>query len=283
MSKQILRRLQDPEFRKSKSDRLIAGYIERNIAELPFETARAIAERVGVSPMTVGRFLRRLGFEGLDQLKRELRAGKNPAWQIKGQVGQLQKDIREGKLLASLVRQQIDNLGLVYELTTMPIWQSAVTALVQAEEVYVAAYQNGRGIAQYFAGQLAYTRPNVRFVDGLDGTYGEVLDGATEGRCLFLQDFRRFASKALPLALQARKAGVKVVLLTDELCPWANEAADIALIIPGSHGPLWDGAVTTTAALDLLLGNIVVLLGDRVTQRVDKLTALQDVFGDFES
>lgn len=70
----------------------------------------------------------------------------------------------------------------------------------------IAAYLNDRGIAQYFARQLSYIRSKLRFVDGLDGTYGDVLDGAAQGRCLFLQDFRRFASKALPLALQARNA-----------------------------------------------------------------------------
>ncbi len=69
MSKEILIRLQSAELRKSKADKLIASYIERNLAELPFETAKSIAERLGISQMTVGRYLRRLGFDGLEELK----------------------------------------------------------------------------------------------------------------------------------------------------------------------------------------------------------------------
>lgn len=284
MSKRILKLVQSDALRRSKSDKLIAHYIERNIAELPFETARSIAQRLELSPMTIGRYLRRMGFDGLDDLKSELRRGSsNPAWQVKGQVGRLEQDRQEGKLLAGLIQQQIDNLGEIYAITTAPEWQQTIDALIGATEIYVAAYQNVRGIAQYFASQLSYTRPRVQFVDGLNGTYAELLDGSVEGRLLFLHDVRRFAAKARPLALEARRAGVKVVLLTDEFCPWGPEVSDICLVVPGSHGPLWDGAATMTAVMDLMLSNIIVEMGEEVSERVDTLTRLQDVFGDFEN
>lgn len=285
MSQEVLKRLQDAEMRRSKSDKLIANYFERNLAELPFETAKSIAGRLEISQMTVGRYLRRLGFDGLDEMKAALRRGgrSNPAWQVKGSMDRFQEDLRDGKFLAGLLQQQVDNLGRIYELTTAPEWQQTIDALISASEVYVAAYQNVRGIAQYFAAQLSYTRPRVEFMDGLDGTYAELLDGSVEGRLLFLHDVRRFAAKARPLAEEARRAGVKVILLTDEFCPWAEEASDIALVVPGSHGPLWDGAATMTAVMDLLLSNIIVLMGDAVNERVQLLTRLQDVFGDFES
>lgn len=283
MAQRILKLVQSEELRRSKSDKLIANYIERNLGEIPFETARSIATRLELSPMTVGRYLRRMGFDGLDQLKHELRRGSsNPAWQVKGPVDRLREDIREGKLLAGLIQQQIDNLGRIYELAAAPEWQQTIDALVSASEVYVAAYQNVRGIAQYFASQLSYTRPRVQFVDGLNGTYSELLDGSVEGRVLFLHDVRRFAAKARPLAIEARRMGVKVVLLTDEFCPWGPEVSDICLVVPGSHGPLWDGSATIIAVMDLMLSNIIVLLGDEVGERVDLLTRLQNTFGDFE-
>jgi DNA-binding MurR/RpiR family transcriptional regulator len=285
VSQEVLKRLQDAEMRRSKSDKLIANYFERNLAELPFETAKSIAARLDISQMTVGRYLRRLGFDGLDEMKAALRRGgrSNPAWQVKGSMDRFQEDLRDGKFIAGLLQQQVDNLGRIYELTTTAEWKQTIDALMTASEVHVAAYQNVRGIAQYFASQLSYTRPRVTFVDGLNGTYAELLDGSVDGRVLFLHDVRRFAAKARPLAEEARRAGVKVILLTDEFCPWAEDASDISLVVPGSHGPLWDGAATMTAVMDLLLSNIIVLMGDKVDERVQLLTRLQDVFGDFES
>jgi len=284
VSKRILKLVQSDDLRRSKSDKLLAHYIERNIADLPFETARSIAQRLQLSPMTVGRYLRRMGFDGLDELKNELRHGSaNPAWQVKGRFEGLEQDRQEGKLLAGLIQQQIDNLTHIYGVVQSSEWQKTIDALIGATEVYVAAYQNVRGVAQYFASQLSYTRPRVQFVDGLNGTYSELLDGSVEGRLLFLHDVRRFAAKARPLAQEARRAGVKVVLLTDEFCPWGPEVSDICLIVPGSHGPLWDGAATMTAVMDLMLSNIIVVLGEEVNERVETLTRLQDIFGDFEA
>jgi len=78
---------------------------------------------------------------------------------VKGQVDRLQQDVRDGKLIAGLIQEQIDNLGQIYELTTSPEWQQTIDLLVSASEVYVAVYQNVRGIAQYFASQLSCIPP----------------------------------------------------------------------------------------------------------------------------
>lgn len=283
MARDIAARLKSPDARQTKSDVLIANYIERNLADMPFETAKSIAQNVGVSQMTVGRYLRRLGYGGLDELKREMRqSAHRTGWQVKGNFERLRKDARDGRLIAALIQQQIDDLGHVYEITTSPEWNAAIELLIGAEEVFIAAYQNVRGVAQYFASQLSYARPRVEFVDGLNGTYVELLDGSVQNRCLFLFDVRRFASKARPLAEEARAAGVKVVLLSDDACVWAQAVSDVALIMPGARGPLWDGAAITVALMDLMISNIIVELGDKVNQRVDRLTRLQDVFGDFE-
>jgi len=283
MTASIRARLRSPENRQTKSDILIGNFLERNLAELPFETAKSIAQRVGVGQMTVGRYLRRLGYGGLDELKQELRKGSTrTAWQVKDRFERLQGDIKEGKLLAELIQQQADDLGRIYELTVSKEWQAAVDTLVRSREIFVAAYQNVRGVAQYFASQLSYARPRVQFVDGLNGTYSELLDGSGEKRCLVLLDVRRFAGKAKKLGLEARAAGVRVLLITDDACTWVEEVADIPIIMPGARGPLWDGAATTVAVLDLLISNLIVVLGDTVNRRVDELTRLQDVFGDFE-
>ncbi|MGN6145798.1 MurR/RpiR family transcriptional regulator [Ollibium composti] len=284
MARDIAAKLKSPDARQTKSDVLIANYIERNLAELPFETAKSIAQNVGVSQMTVGRYLRRLGYGGLDELKREMRqSAHRTGWQVKGNFERLRRDAREGKLIAALIQQQIDDLGHIYEITMSPQWNQAIDLLIGAEEVFIAAYQNVRGVAQYFASQLSYARPRVEFVDGLNGTYVEVLDGSVENRCLFLFDVRRFANKARPLAEEARAAGVKVILLTDDACVWAQDVSDVALVMPGARGPLWDGAAITVSLMDLMISHVIVELGDKVNQRVDRLTRLQDVFGDFES
>ena len=55
------------------SEQKIAAYLLHNISGIPFETAASLGQRVGVSPMTVGRFLRNLGYARSRRLKKSLR------------------------------------------------------------------------------------------------------------------------------------------------------------------------------------------------------------------
>ncbi len=57
----------------TKSEKAVASYTLTHMNSLPYETAASIAESAGVSSMTVSRFLRNLGFNGLSDLKEHLR------------------------------------------------------------------------------------------------------------------------------------------------------------------------------------------------------------------
>ena len=53
----------------SKAESEVALWVERNFDNLPFETAADLASGAGVSEMTVGRFVRRLGYANFKAFK----------------------------------------------------------------------------------------------------------------------------------------------------------------------------------------------------------------------
>src|SRR5215472_5136178 len=73
MTKDLQQKLKDHWETFTASEQKIASYLLQNIREVPFETAASLSKKVGVSQMTVGRFLRNLGYEGVGDLKEELR------------------------------------------------------------------------------------------------------------------------------------------------------------------------------------------------------------------
>jgi DNA-binding MurR/RpiR family transcriptional regulator len=68
----LVQRIEARHETMTRSERVIAAYLRAHARELPFETAASIARKVGVSPMTVGRFLRGLGYDGVSAVKAEL-------------------------------------------------------------------------------------------------------------------------------------------------------------------------------------------------------------------
>ncbi|HEY3519674.1 MAG TPA: MurR/RpiR family transcriptional regulator, partial [Rhodanobacteraceae bacterium] len=73
MIKDLQQKLSRHQATFTPSERRIATWILHNLAAMPFETAASLGEKTGVSAMTVSRFLRRIGYKGLGELKGELR------------------------------------------------------------------------------------------------------------------------------------------------------------------------------------------------------------------
>src|ERR1700761_9843335 len=60
----------------------IASYLLANLDRLGLETADQIAQQTVTSGISVGRFLRSVGYRNLDDLKRELRGVESRPWFI---------------------------------------------------------------------------------------------------------------------------------------------------------------------------------------------------------
>lgn len=281
--KHIVDRFRTDEARRTKAGRKLSDYFCKNLNEVPFETAASIATQLGISAMTISRYLRDLGYSSLDALKSELRLGPiSSAWDITEKMVDLQRDLRDGRLLSGMVGQQIEALHSLNNLTHSADWQPAVQLLTDAHAVYVAGFQNIGGLARYFGEQLAYVRSNVRYMDGLNGTYLELLEpSANDKRLLVLIDCRRFASKSRVLAKAARAAGIEVLLITDSHCDWA-ELGTITLSIPAMRWRTWDSFMPLVALLDLLASSAVISQGEAAVERGRVISALQTQFGDFE-
>lgn len=278
----IVEKFRSEEARRTKAGRLLSDFFVGNLPVVPFETAASIAAQLGISAMTVTRYLRDLGYSSLDALKTELRLGPiSSAWDITENMDDLRRDLRDGRLLADMVSQQIEALHSLNKLTHGHDWQDAVTALTEAQSIYVAGYQNISGIVRYFAEQMTYVRDGVRYMDGLNGTYLELLEGDPRGRLLVLVDCRRFATKSRLLAQAAREAGIRMLIVTDSHCDWAGQEG-ITLSIPAMRWRTWDSFMPLAALLDLLVTSAVIAQGDEVVKRGRLISRLQDCFGDFE-
>ena len=67
-------RLQASLAAATKAEAAIASYMLTNLQSLPFETAASLAQRIGVSEASVGRYCRTIGFRHFKELKAELQA-----------------------------------------------------------------------------------------------------------------------------------------------------------------------------------------------------------------
>ncbi len=204
----------------TKSEAIIAQWLTLNEATLGLETGASVAAKTGVSEITVSRFLKRAGFKGLQGLKEDLQAelvhahispGERYFRLLEGEIGAILK--RDAEAVLTLA-QEVDK----------PVWPLAIDAIASADEVFVVGFQTVRGIAEDFTRRLSIVRGSVRFLSPHDGGLVEWIPSfrrADEKRCLVMVDMAPYAREALPIVQAARRLGIAVVVVTDELNTWA--------------------------------------------------------------
>lgn len=206
----------------TKSEARLAQLLLLNEAELPLETGASLAERAGVSEITVSRFLRRIGYRGMAALKEDLKAAG-----LADRLGDNERHLRllSGDLSAFITREAEAVLGLAPQLAR-PEWDQAIAHLWTSDEVYVTGFQTIRGLAEDFGRRLSITRDCVRILTAHDSALSEWIPHAGQAprsRVLVLVDVVPYAREAVPIASLCRKLDITLIVVTDELNSWAYD------------------------------------------------------------
>ncbi|MBY6059336.1 MurR/RpiR family transcriptional regulator [Leisingera daeponensis] len=263
----------------SKAERAIANYMLSTLDQVPFETAASLAEKVGVSEATVGRFCRGIGYTSFKDLKEHLKddLGDHP-WLVSDRLNELRNTARDDAgHLSQGMELEIAAVVRIYEYARSPEWQNVVARLARTQNVYVAGFQTERGLAQYFANQMQYLRDKVTLVDLAGGNFAEVL--ATDpDACLVIFEARRYSRLAKLLAREAKTAGIPVTLITDVFCDWGHEAADEVFAVPTQFNQFWDSTAQMASLSNLIINGVCMELGPQVEERLNRIAGLYGRF-----
>ncbi|UEP37666.1 MurR/RpiR family transcriptional regulator [Burkholderia ambifaria] len=272
----------------------IASYMLANLDRLGLETADQIAQQAGTSGISVGRFLRSVGYRNLDDLKRELRGGADRPWMItdrldeyrrtNGTTGTQAAATNSGdRALASSLDRELDAIRHVYRLAEEPVFAQVADRIAHADAVFILGIQSTRGISNAFSSYLEYLRPRVFYSDGQSGSYVDSLNSEFERPYCIVTDVRAYSRSARRYCQAAAERGQPFALVTDLYCPWAREWPADLLQVKTDVGQFWDSLAPLTCLFNLLITAVVDRLGPAIDRRVARNRELQHTFDQFES
>jgi DNA-binding MurR/RpiR family transcriptional regulator len=276
----IRQRLESSLATAPASGRKIASYMLANTQDLPFQTSASIADTLGISESSVGRFCRTLGYPHLKALKADLRAdlGDGP-WL----VGDRLQEFRQQPGPSRGLELEMAALMRVYEYSQGPLWQTIAERLATRPKVFVAGFQTERGLATTMVHLLQYLRDGAQVVDGASGHYADVLLCSPADATLVVFEARRYSRHALLLCSKARAAGIPVTLVTDTFCEWADDHADEVLRVPTEFNLFWESTSAMLSLVHLLVNEVCKKLGPEVERRLEATAALHNEFVGYTS
>jgi DNA-binding MurR/RpiR family transcriptional regulator len=280
----------------------VASYMLANLDRLGLETADQIAQQAGTSGISVGRFLRSVGYRNLDDLKRELRGAQERPWLITDRLDAFRRTANQSGqsdqsdeaapdagapvahhgALAHSLELEIGAIQHVYQLAQTPVFARVAQRISNADAVYILGIQSTRGISNAFYSYLEYIRPRVFYSDGMSGSYVDSLNSEFQSPYLIVTDTRAYSKVARRYCEAATRRGLPFALVTDIYCPWARDFDGDLLQVKTDVGQFWDSLAPLTCLFNLLISAIVERLGPRLDERVTRNRQLQSEFDQFD-
>ena len=240
-------------------------------------TQEALAERAGVSPPTVTRFITKLGFRGYPEFQEVLRH------EVQNRLSsplERYRDEQPGRGAGTLLTDALDvsrrNLQATVEQLSHHDFEEAVALLCDVRRrVLVLGGRVSAQLARYLAGQLHLLRPGVSLVESERSAPAQQLIDLRKGDVLIVFDYRRYQADTIESARVASTQGCNVVLFTD---PWLSPASAFArqVLVTSVEtvGP-FDSLVGATAVLEAMVAAVLNRLGPRAQARMQSLDRLR--------
>ena len=261
----------------TKSERLIANYLNQNQDEAAFLSAGEIAERLQLSEATMVRFARTLGFESYPAMRsawqENFRHRMTHAARLRSRLNDLRS---EGDIFERVVASEIDYLTEALQTLDRQAFNAAVELLRTHQRVFV--FGLGPSLSLVDLLQIRLTR-SARQVIPLNSSGQETLEPLLlmNGADLLIAIGFYNVTPSLELVLNyANQQNTPVILLTDTLGPMVGNKASI--VLAARRGPVsaFHSLTVPMTILNALLLDLSLVDQENVMTNLDKLDQLRE-------
>jgi len=233
-------------------------------------SAGEVGKSVGAGRATVVRTAQRLGYDGLPELKRELRDSlRSRATPSQRLVHSLDELKRGEPVLDHVLSFQVTTLNDARRSLGREDFARAVALLTKAKRVVVYAPRPHEGLAEYFARVLRRLGKRVLFIH-VAGDAEELLE-LGHGDVLVMVAYQRADRRLREILDIAREAGAPSILVTDTLALAMKGRYTVALSARRGSILEYPTVVVIIAVLEALL------IGLSAADRTNVLAATERV------
>ncbi len=261
----------------SPAERKLARVLLASYPIAGLESVARFAERAGVSPPTVTRFITKLGFRGYPEFQESLRHEvqarlSSPLTRYRDEAAPRGTD----SVLNDALDVAAHNLKATLDVLSHRDANEAVERLSDVRRgVWVLGGRVSAPLARYLAAQLHLLRPGIALVDAERSSPAQQLIDMRKADVLVVFDYRRYQADTIASARVASAQGCNVILFTD---PWLSPASAYARQVITSSvdtvGP-FDSLVGAMAVVEAVVAAVLSRLGPRAQSRMQNLERLR--------
>ena len=261
----------------SAAERRVARVFQESKEEVLITSAAALAAKAGTSDATVVRTTRRLGFSGMEELRRSLAA-------------EMKENLSPATRVAATLQHVGDEVGAAFEATlavhqeciarlrrdlSARLFEDAVRLIADAGRTVVFGIGPSSAMATYLEIQL--------------GRFGLEAHSLTRTGILFADDLRALRPRDLIVVLaygrvyrevdlllrEAKRAKLKAILITDTLAVPLRGRVELVLPVARGRADMFSMHTATLALVEALLVGVAAKLPKQTLESLERLDALR--------
>jgi DNA-binding MurR/RpiR family transcriptional regulator len=277
-SESFVRRVRSKLDELSSTERQLADFLLEFPGELASYAGNELAQLAGVSPSTVSRFIRRLGYENYDEARRQVRQEQEIGSPLL-QGGSAAP--RHLKSVAAHFQQSQANLADTFERLSDAMMGEISRAIAAAPQVLIFGSRSSHAFAMYLRWQIIQVLPRVIAIPGPGETVAEYTAGLGERDCVIVFGTRRQTAQMERVLEAAKRADARIVYISDQAsADFAGATWSLQCQCRGP-GPL-DNHVAVMALCDLLATMVIEAAGSAGRKRLAAVEQGHEELADFD-
>lgn len=246
-----------------------AAFLLDNPGEVAVSTMRAVATRAGVQPSTLVRLSQYLGFPGWGELRAlfvERLAVTPKAYAYKAQ--NLVKRNNSDILIAEIFQAQRANLDASEPKNADELLRAART-LTKARHVHIAGFRAAYSVAFMLEYLYRLFRPSVTLIKGTAGSLAMELRAVAPQDATIVISFAPYSIEAVQVADAAKRAGSKLIALTDSAVAPIALQADHTILFSHDSPSFFPSMAAAVAVAESLIELVISLDDDKAVKRLE--------------
>lgn len=252
-----------------------ADFVLEHPVEVALLSIRKSAEIASVTPSTMTRLAKTLGFERYDsfrQLFQEAIHAKAPSSfsQRAESLQNLASNNTENNVLFEFSTTTFNNLEHCFQEETLSKLELAAPIIVNARKVFAIGFRDTFACAHHFAyvGQIAF--PHIKLIHGYQGTLLSELAEINAQDVVVVFGSDPYAIDTVNAIKIVRETGARIIAVTDSLrSPLAGEA-EIVFTLKNETPHFFGTLVPVIALIEALLSVCVSLGGSEVVDNINQ-------------
>ncbi len=215
----------------------LGNYIIQHPSQAVFMTTKELAETCGISEATVVRFVSALGYKGYSDFQDALKDFVNTGLSLPERLDIKDKEEPCLNRLHRGITEELNNLKYLYEHIDVEKMNQFIQEMDKAKTIYVTGSRLSYTFAYYLGWSLTKIRRGIHILKGSDSTTMDLLVNAPEESLVILSATTRYPNELIKLCKMIRRAGHKLLVITDSKISPVIPFAHSALVVPSKSIP----------------------------------------------